>query len=277
MPSRLTSKLGARLSFKRSNCTSSSSSEFPARSTVGRPSAVTGCSVYAAFISVSTRRSVLLSRVRMKGELASSPNRIKANPASSATMPALALIGRDRPDGAAIEFEPSELEVDERICLICPQERYDQRAGQSKSDSPLYRCRCHKILIARFLQCEVEQEERNRKDCQKQECRGELGPPSPVCQAAQHFPGRSQRLRAKENPCQAHKMENENSFHPHRNFPRFGAARQLSFHRQTSAMQSAPHDEGPVCAVPESSQQHGQHQVAIRLALAVAISAQRNI
>src|SRR5579862_1691719 len=168
MPSRLTSKLGARLSFKRSNCTSSSSSEFPARSTVGRPSAVTGCSVYAAFISVSTRRSVLLSRVRMKGELASSPNRIKANPASSATMPALGLIGRARPD-AAIEFEPSELEVDECICLICPQERYDQRTGQSKSDSPLYRCRCQQILIARFLQCQVQQEKRNRKDCQKQE------------------------------------------------------------------------------------------------------------
>ena len=48
-------------------------------------------------------------------------------------------------------------------------------------------------------------------------------------------------------------------------------------HAEVEAMQAAPDDEGPVGAVPEPPQQHGQHQVAVTVELAVAVTTQGDV
>src|SRR5207249_4217522 len=47
--------------------------------------------------------------------------------------------------------------------------------------------------------------------------------------------------------------------------------------REPGAVNAAPHDERPVRTVPQAAEQHGQHQVSIRLALALAAAAERNV
>src|ERR1700730_1509837 len=74
-------------------------------------------------------------------------------------------------------------------------------------------------------------------------------------------------------------MEDEN---PHDPFPQTSgycglAPGEFAFDRQAAAMETAPHHEGPVCPMPQSTQEHGQQEVAIGLAFSVAIATQRNI
>src|SRR5438067_209974 len=55
------------------------------------------------------------------------------------------------------------------------------------------------------------------------------------------------------------------------------AAAQHPLHDQIGPMQRAPEDERPARAVPESAEEHGDHQVAVRAPSSAAIAAQRDI
>src|ERR1700693_4732116 len=50
-----------------------------------------------------------------------------------------------------------------------------------------------------------------------------------------------------------------------------------AFDTEQRAMIAAPDDEVPACAVPQSSEQHRQHQISVGSEAAVAVSAQRNV
>ena len=95
----------------------------------------------------------------------------------------------------------------------------------------------------------------------------------------EHVDGDGDRTGAKENPGQHHRQESRRrTGQPERQvaaLPQHMA--QCMVDDQVGAMQHAPHDKGPVRAMPQAAQQHGQEQVAVALESAVAVAAQRDI
>ena len=88
---------------------------------------------------------------------------------------------------------------------------------------------------------------------------------------------------AEEDPAEAHEVESDN--HSKETSPP-GTAVGLGTMKQAAEelvnskcypMQSAPYDEIPRSAVPESTQQHGQNQVDVGTDLAFPVATQRNV
>src|SRR6266849_2770788 len=90
---------------------------------------------------------------------------------------------------------------------------------------------------------------------------------------------------AEEYPGETDYMECENSSQPLACQNGAGASSwtyrkhisECALDTKSDTMDRSPKDECPVCAVPETAEQHGSHQVSVSLFLSIAATPQRNI
>ena len=99
---------------------------------------------------------------------------------------------------------------------------------------------------------------------------------------AEHLPGGCERVRAEEDPREAHEVERDEARAPR--MPGRGPRLHVAGSRaspaatdESQAVEPAPDDERPRRAVPEPAEQHRQHDVPIGEDRAPAVAAERDV
>src|SRR5580765_4351024 len=167
---------------------------------------------------------------------------------------------------------PSKLEIQERRCFGSGNDNQAQHIGRGKSSGPRWM-----PLVANFegIRREV------RESSSTHQHGGQADPARhqsaavilkhPREQAADHPKVRG----TKEYPPERYGKERGRAAHgARRPSPRF---HKTSVQYQENAVIAAPQDKSPVCAVPQSAEEHGDEQIAGRFPGALAAPAHRNV
>ena len=156
-----------------------------------------------------------------------------------------------------------ELEIDERVNLIGPEERDQCAPSEPGSGLSLTVRALQQELRFRALEDDIDQQHRRNENREELHCGGVNGIPMPSSKRRDLRPGFLHGLAAEENPRKAHEIEDEESaqqFSEERGRVRnFALAGKESLDRQPRSMDPAPNYEGPARAVPQSAEKHRQH------------------
>src|SRR5882762_3219696 len=137
------------------------------------------------------------------------------------------------------------------------------------------------MLAVRQFQLKVEKEEDHGVDRQEQQS-GQVGrAPLPGEKADDLVPSAVKRRNSEEDPRQANHVKEDDSAAPtseegggRRDFALPG---EQTLDGKPNAMDATPDDEGPVRSMPQTSKQHGEHQVDVGADISETIAAERDV
>src|ERR1700686_918677 len=130
------------------------------------------------------------------------------------------------------------------------------------------------VLLAVGFKSVIDQNHQARNRCEKEQFGTVLMLPMEIRCASQHFQCRPQGLRPKENPAHSDDGQGDQATEPGKCLALWP---EETFHRKPRSRDSSPNHKSPVGTMPESTQEHSQHQVAVGATWTFSISAQRNV
>src|SRR5260221_9425867 len=169
----------------------------------------------------------------------------------------------------AFDLEP---EVDEGIEIAPRKERQNQKSRSGQRGSKCVRSFCERILFVAGFHQQIDDKQGDGEKAQHQERGAVLAPPGEIRKSAKVLRRRRERWSAKVSQAQAKYVECKNALPPEREElskalcrdsigNTFRDRKNQSFQRKYDAVNRSENDEGPVCAVPQPSQDHGYDQV----------------
>src|SRR6266446_3149859 len=169
---------------------------------------------------------------------------------------------------ARVAFLRSESEIDKGIFLICSEKCNQHAERDCGDDTPCIGARRKHMLPVGGLEMQVQQEEDCDIDREKLNGNKVFRFPLPSRKACELFPSARKRGNPKEDPGQTNEIEDDNSAAPACDEVGGGSNHLTGAHEQAldgqpGTVDSAPDDKSPVGAVPQTSKQHGEHQVDV--------------
>src|SRR5256885_5894224 len=137
------------------------------------------------------------------------------------------------------------------------------------------------MLAVRQFQLKVEKEEDHGVDGQEQESGQVSRVPLPSRKADDLLPSAVKRRNSEEDPRQTNHVKEDDSAAPASEEggrrSDFALPGEQTLDGKSDAMDPAPDDESPVRSVPQTSKQHGEHQVDVGADISETIAAERDV